>query len=140
VVNRLSTWLTNHVWDHDLGEVFGAAVDVRLSPHNIVQPDICFISRPRLGIEREQYVDGAPDLVIEVLSERTRGVDLVRKRALYEMAGVPEYWIVDLRNRTITVLTLVDGEYQGVAQSEGVVRSLVVPGFEVVIADVFALR
>lgn len=138
VVMRLSTWLATYVWKHDLGEVFGSPIDVRLSPYDTVQPDIVFISRARLGTERRQYVDGAPALVIEVLSEGTRGIDLVRKRALYATAGVPEYWIVDLETRSILVLTLVDGMYHPVEQSDGIARSLVVPGFEVDVAEVFA--
>jgi Uma2 family endonuclease len=138
VVNRLSTWLTIHVWKHQLGEVFSAPVDVRLSRHNIVQPDILSISRERSGIARRQYVDGTPNLVVEVLSERTQGIDLVQKRSLYAIAGVPEYWIANLEARTLTVFTLVDGQYEVAAAEAGVARSLVVPGFEGVMADVFA--
>ena len=121
-----------------LGKVYTAPTDVRLSPHNTVQPDILFVSRERLHICRPNYVDGAPDLIVEVLSDRTRSIDLVQKRALYAMAGVPEYWLVDLLNQTITVLTLVDGEYRELEERDGIVRSLVVPNFEVVVADVFA--
>ena len=138
VVGILFMLLRLFVSTNRLGEVYTAPTDVRLSPHNSVQPDILFISRERLHICRRQFVDGAPDLIIEVPSDRTRGVDLVRKRALYAMAGVPEYWIVDLADRTITVLTLVDGEYHSVEQREGVARSLVVPGFAVTVAEVFA--
>jgi Uma2 family endonuclease len=138
VVNRLNVWLATFVWERRLGEVYTSPVDVRLSRHNSVQPDIVFISRERLHIQRRQYIDGAPNLVIEVLSDRTRGIDLVRKRALYAMAGVAEYWIADLTNRTLLVLTLVEGDYVEVEQRDGVARSLVVPGFEVAVEDVFA--
>lgn len=120
------------------GKIYCGLVDVRLSPHNVVQPDIIFIAQSRLGILRQAYVDGAPDLVVEVISDRTRRVDLVRKRALYAMAGVPEYWLVDVDQRSVTVLTLVDGEYQVVTQDADVTRSSVVPGFAIAAADVFA--
>lgn len=136
----LISWLAPYVLSRQLGQVLCAPTDVRLSPHNTVQPDILFISTERLHILRSTYVDGAPDLVIEVLSNRTRSIDLIQKRAIYAMAGVLEYWIVDLENRTLTVLTLVDGQYQQAEQRAGITRSLVVPGFEVVVADLFALR
>lgn len=138
VVSELLMLLRLFVSTNRLGRVFTSPIDVRLSPHNTVQPDIVFISRDRLHILRRAFVDGAPDLVIEVLSDRTRGIDLVRKRALYALTGVAEYWIVDLADRTVMVLTLVDGDYQVVEQRDGIARSLVVPGFEVVVADVFA--
>lgn len=138
VVVRLSAWLTTYVWEGHLGQVYPALTEVRLSPHNSVQPDILFISEERFHIPRRAFVDGAPDLVVEVLSDRTRGIDLVQKRALYAMAGVPEYWIVDLKDRTVSVLRLVDGQYDLIAAGNGIVRSLVVPGFELAVADVFA--
>lgn len=138
VVGVLYMLLRLFVSTNRLGRVYTAPIDVRLSPHNTVQPDIVFISQARLNILRRAFVDGAPDLVIEVLSDRTRAIDLVRKRALYAMAGVAEYWIADLTDRTLMVLTLVDGDYVVVEQRDGVAGSLVVPGFEVAVVDVFA--
>ncbi|MDQ3657882.1 MAG: Uma2 family endonuclease [Chloroflexota bacterium] len=138
VLGRLVVWLTTYVWDRKLGEVHLGPVEVRLSPHNSVQPDIVFVSSDRFGIQRQTHIEGAPDLVVEVLSDHTRRMDLIQKQALYAMAGVPEYWIVDLNDRTLSVLTLVDGQYDVVATDDGMVRSLVVPGFEIAVADVFA--
>ncbi len=139
VAGTLFMWLRLFVSTHRLGEVYGAPTDVRLTPYNTVQPDMLFIAQGRLDIRRRAYVDGAPDLVVEVLSDRTRRVDLVQKRALYAMAGVPEYWIADIDARSLTMLTLVEGQYQMIEQDEDVARSLIVPGFEIAVADVFAL-
>lgn len=138
VVGLLFMLLRLYVSTNRLGNVYTAPTDVRLSPHNTVQPDILFVIRERFHICRPNYVDGAPDLIIEVLSDRTRGIDRVQKRALYAMAGVPEYWTVDLANRTIAVLTLVDGEYRELHAGSEIARSRVVPGFEVAVAEVFA--
>lgn len=74
-----------------LGKVYFAPVDVRISPTDIVEPDILFIRQDRLHIVEANTVEGAPDLIVEVLSPSTRDLDLVRKAALYANAGVEEY-------------------------------------------------
>lgn len=125
------------VMERGLGKVFIAPLDVRLTAYDTVQPDLLYIERARLGIKGDRAIDGVPDLVLEVLSNSTRGVDLVRKFATYATAGVREYWIVDPRQRTITVHTLVAGQYEPAAAAEEVARSVVLPGLEIVVADVF---
>jgi Uma2 family endonuclease len=95
LVGRLFVLLDAHVRRHSLGEVFVAPFDVLLSDHDIVQPDVLFVSDARLDIVDEANCKGAPDLVCEVLSEGTRRTDLLRKRQLYGRAGVAEYWALD---------------------------------------------
>lgn len=138
VLNRLNIKMAAFVELHHLGEVFIAPLDVILSPYNVVQPDLFFISRHRLPRLLGRIITGAPDLVVEVLSPHSRMIDLVRKRAMYATAGVQEYWAVDTRHRTVTVFTLVKGQYEIVEPRDGVARSLVLPGFEVNIAELFA--
>lgn len=87
--------LFQHVKERKLGEVLGAPCDVILSEENVVQPDILFVRKERLGIIGEMNVRGAPDLVIEVLSDGSRGADLEVKRKVYASFGVQEFWIVD---------------------------------------------
>jgi Uma2 family endonuclease len=138
VVGHITVQLTSFVWERKLGQVYPSLTVIRLSSHNVVQPDALYISSTRLHICQQEYVDGAPDLILEVLSDQTRAIDLVQKRALYAMAGVPEYWIADLADHTISVLTLGDGEYRVVGADDGTARSLIVPGFEVNVAEAFA--
>ena len=76
------------------GEVFVAPVDVVLSPHDVVQPDLLFVSSARSGIV-DRRVEGAPDLAAEVLSPSSRRIDEVLKRRRYEALGVAELWILD---------------------------------------------
>ena len=78
----------------DGGEVFFAPAGVILSPHDMVEPDLLYISGARRGI-MEKYVHGAPDIVAEVLSPSTRRIDEGLKKARYELFGVFELWIVD---------------------------------------------
>lgn len=82
-------------------------------------------------------IDGAPDLIAEVLSPNTRARDLNEKAALYARAGVREYWLVDPRTRAITVRAFEAGTELTVRES-GVVRSTILPGFEVDVAALFA--
>lgn len=78
------------------GRVFVAPIGVEFpDTEEGVQPDIVFVSTPRLHIVREDWIQGPPDLVIEILSPSTAGRDRTIKRQLYRRQGVPEYLIVD---------------------------------------------
>ena len=77
----------------------------------VVQPDILVVCDPKKITERN--VRGAPDWIIEVLSPASARHDHLTKRALYERAGVREYWLVHPVDRVITVYTLKDGQYGG---------------------------
>jgi Uma2 family endonuclease len=95
--------LHSFVVEHDLGEVFFAPLDVYLSPSDIVQPDLLFISNSRMGCITDNYIQGAPDLVVEVISESTRRTDRKIKLRLYESFDVIEYWLADPVVQTIEV-------------------------------------
>jgi Uma2 family endonuclease len=131
--------LEHHVREHDLGLVLYAPVDVRLTPDNVLIPDILFIARDRLHIIGEKTIDGAPDLVVEILSPGTRQRDLTVKRALYARFGVQEYWIVDPEAKTVTVLTLKDDRYESLPiADDGRIASRVLPGLRLTTDQVFA--
>ena len=95
IVRALSQILCAQVAKHGLGEVFFAPCDVYLSPHDVVQPDLLFVSQANLAIIGEDGVHGPPDLVIEVLSWSTAQLDKKSKRRVYARAGVKEHWLVD---------------------------------------------
>ncbi len=118
-----------------LGRLWTAPGDVELGTHNVLQPDMFFVAQSRLEIAKER-IRGVPDLAIEVVSPGSRVKDYVSKRALYESAGVKEYWIVDPMRRTIDVLFLENGVYVTVDAGDGIARSTVVPGVEI---EIFAL-
>ena len=86
-----------------LGTVLCAPVDVLLSQVDVVQPDFLFISTARSSIITERHIQGAPDLVVEILSDSTRNNDEGIKHTLYERAQVQEYWIIDPRSETVKV-------------------------------------
>ena len=99
---------------HDLGKILIAPLDVVLSDEDVLQPDILFVSRGRLGIITDRNVQGAPDLVVEVLSPGTADRDRTLKRARYLRFGVREYWIVDPQSRTIEVLQAGQTDFETV--------------------------
>ncbi len=78
-------------------------LDTVLSPWDVVEPDLLFVAADQLDILTEPNVQGAPALVVEVLSPSTRRRDLGIKRQLYDRGGVREYWVVDPKGRDLTV-------------------------------------
>ena len=108
ISGRLDFALRLFVIEKELGEVFYAPCDVYLDAENVVQPDILFISKERLNIIGEKNIQGAPDLVIEIISESTAYRDLVQKKRLYARFGVKEYWIMIPGERSVEVYIIED--------------------------------
>jgi Uma2 family endonuclease len=86
-------------------------MDVHLSNDTVVQPDVLYVSPDRTDRIGEQEIEGAPDLVMEVVSPSTSHRDVFDKKRLYETHGVREYWIVDADSETVEVHTLTDEAY-----------------------------
>ena len=139
ISRKILTRLDSFVTENDLGEVFDAPADVVLSDFNVVQPDILFVSNERSHIMTDANVQGAPDLVIEVLSPSTAQRDRTIKRDLYAQHGVPEYWQADEDARNVQVLTLVDGEYEvaGIYGEGQTVVSPLLPDLRLAVDDLF---
>jgi Uma2 family endonuclease len=94
-VTRLTRFLSGFVEDHQLGEVYVSPFDVVFSPFDVVEPDLVYFSNARESVLTEMNAQGAPDLVVEVLSETTEKTDRTFKLKLYGKFGVQEYWIID---------------------------------------------
>jgi Uma2 family endonuclease len=104
--------LDSYVRTRELGEVRYAPLDVVLSEENVLQPDILFISKERLDIITERNIQGAPDLVIEILSPTTAERDKGLKQKLYAKFGVREYWLVDPDKKAIEVMSFGEGGFE----------------------------
>jgi Uma2 family endonuclease len=100
---RLAYLVQDYLEDHPRGELLTAPVDALLSEFDIVVPDLVYISNERAHIVTVKNLQGAPDLVVEILSPGTRRRDLGIKRSLYERVGVAEYWLVDPARNEVTV-------------------------------------
>ena len=110
-------------------------------PRRVLVPDLAIILHEHTDIFVSGYAEGPPDIVIEILSS-DRNRDLVRKRQLYAESGVPEYWILDYRNNTVTLLELQGGQYveRGILTSDDTLTTPLLPGLDIPLADLFHHR
>jgi Uma2 family endonuclease len=97
--------LDSLVLANGLGTVVMAGYKVRLRSGKYREPDILFIKAANRARIKTQYCE-RPDLVIEIVSDKNRAHDVKTKRLEYAKAGIPEYWIVDPAEETITVFVL----------------------------------
>jgi len=134
VIGNLLMALAHYFRAHGGGEVWLSPLDVVLDEHNVCEPDLIVISDARASIVGERCITGAPDILIEVLSEDSRVQDEVTKRRLYERFGVTEYWIVDLTRDEVRAHR--GGETALLAGPDEIASPLL-PGFAFPVCDVF---
>jgi len=108
--NDLFVWLIRLLADivdiNDLGKVNGSRAAYRVNDKNSPEPDIAFVRRNRTNLVRRGFVNGPPDLAMEIVSPESVERDYETKRELYQDAGVEEYWIVDEVEQKVTLLRL----------------------------------
>jgi Uma2 family endonuclease len=119
--------------------VYHAPFDVVLTDLNVFQPDILFVADKHAAILTTQGAEGAPDLVVEILSPRTAEQDVGPKRAIYARTGVEELWIIDPANRRVQVYRLQENADAPAATygDQGTIETPLLPDLEVHTADVF---
>jgi Uma2 family endonuclease len=100
-VLKLALLLAPYVDERGVGEVIISPADVMFGPRNMVEPDL-FVVPLVEGVPPHAWEDvGRLLLAVEVLSPSTLRTDRGKKRELYQRKGVPEYWIVDVQNRSV---------------------------------------
>jgi Uma2 family endonuclease len=138
IYDALKAWVVLH----HLGEVLYAPLRVRVGQGIFREPDIVFMKADHSPRITNLFWEGA-DLVIEVISEKNRLHDVETKRAEYARAGIPEYWIVDPKNQTITVLVRKSREkvysVHGVFPRGTKATSKLLPGFAIDVTDALSL-
>ncbi len=123
---------------HPIGEAYYAPLDVIFSDHDVVEPDIIFVLNEHRQILQD-WVRGAPDLVVEILSPTTKTIDRGPKLKAYARYGVTEYWIVDPVARAVELYRLTPTGYQLTRSfsEEESLASPMLPGFELQVASLF---
>jgi Uma2 family endonuclease len=124
-----------------IGRVFLSPVDVIFTFYDIVEPDLVFVAGDQLEIMTEKNIQGAPAIVVEVVSKSTRRRDERIKRELFDRGGVREYWIVDPDRSRITVFRR-DGDRLGTHSSlsvadRAVLTTPLIPGFSLSLSELF---
>ncbi|NBC17308.1 MAG: Uma2 family endonuclease [Bacteroidetes bacterium] len=129
----LRHWLDAHDW----GEVYFAPADVVMTPDKAVQPDLFVVAKERLDIV-DAYVDGVPDLIVEVVSPSSITYDRKTKYNLYEKVGVREYWIVDPEAHTVDVFVRREGRFDllDTFAAGDTAASVLLDGFSAAVDDI----
>ena len=119
IVGNLYWVLRGHVHSRRLGQVYLAPITVILANTTVVEPDLVYVDNARASLVGERGINGAPSLLIEVLSPSTAANDRGPKFQLYARYGVPWYWIADTDARVLEGFELADGAYRLVARLQG---------------------
>jgi Uma2 family endonuclease len=134
--------LGHHVERLGLGTVLVAAGYVlRRGPDTVRGPDVSFVSVARLPPDQipEQFIPGAPDLAVEILSPSSRWSEVEEKIADYFAAGARLVWVVDPGERRV-IVRYPDRPPRVVAPGETLEGEDVVPGFALALAELFGSR
>ncbi len=132
--NQILLWLCSviglFVEERQLGEITINGVAYRFSVYTAPEPDLAFIAANRRNIIKSNYVDGPPDLAIEIVSPDSIDRDYEIKRRRYEEAGVQEYWIIDPLENTATFLVREGDAFVEQFPPDHFYESRVLPGFK----------
>jgi len=128
------------VLQHQLGgRVFTAPGHVRFTHLRVVEPDVVYVGPTKsLLMADPALIDGAPDLVVEVVSPSSRRYDQDLKFRVYAEGGVLEYWLADPQRRMLTIFAREESGFVALPVAGGVVRPRLLPGLEVDVASLFA--
>lgn len=133
--------MKNHARKNKCGKVYVSPIDVKLSEEEAYQPDIVYVAKENLGIVKELRIEGAPDLVVEVLSISTAYYDLTHKKKVYEDFGVREYIIVDPNELTAELFENQSGKgfvSKGLLRQHGTISPSLLPGLEIPLSEIFS--
>ena len=144
IVVTLAARIFNWVEEHNAGKIFVAPFDVVFTKFDVVEPDVVYMSNERAAeVLTDANIQGVPELVVEVGSPSTRKRDETVKRALYERAGVSEYWVIDPE---LDVVRVYRREAERFArpvelstEAGDVLTTTLLPGLALQLVDIFRL-
>ena len=137
VIMNLTLPLGNYVKENNLGVLRAAETGFKLesNPDTVLAPDIAFIARDRVGTKVLGYRFGAPDLVVEVMSQWDSKPKATRTAELWVDLGARSVWVVNPRKRTVEVF-LANGERKLFSETDELVDDTV-PGFLMAVSEIF---
>ena len=139
LIGRIFSAIDRFLEKRRLGRVFLAPLDVFLTETNVFQPDVMFVSKDHSSIITAKGIEGAPDLVIEILSPSTAVYDKRSKRKIYARTGVQEFWLVDPEIKQIQIFHLAEDSETPVATHgpKAVFSSRLLPGLKFKASSIF---
>lgn len=131
--------LRKYLEKNPIGIMYHAPFDVQLSDTTVVQPDIAYFAKQRLGYLTPHGAEGAPNLVVEILSPKTAALDLGVKREIYARTGVEELWIIDPEKDGVKVYRLrEDAQLPTATLKPGdVLATSLLPGLSIELSRIF---
>ncbi len=134
---KLARYVSIYAEEKDLGEVFTAPTDVVLSDVEVLVPDLLFVSNKKRHILKENYIHGAPDLIVEILSPSSVHYDKVVKFKRYAYYGVLEYWLVDPEKHVVEVYDLEQQKLIKVFSTDAVMNTRTFPDIHLPLEKIF---
>src|SRR5271165_6707541 len=139
VSRNLMITLANYLSVHPIGVLYDAPFDVYLTEIDVFQPDLLIVLNENRAILTDAGAEGAPDFVVEILSPKTRQLDLVNKKRVYARLGVKELWIIDPEARTVAAHRFDQNPADPVniwTEADTAATTLL-PGFSTKVASIF---
>lgn len=139
ISRNLEVTLANYLSAHPVGVLYDAPFDVYLTETDVFQPDLLIVLNENRRILTDAGAAGAPDFVVEILSPKTRQLDLVNKKRIYARAGVKELWIIDPDQKEVLVYRFDQDAAEPVAKLGGQEEliSPLLPGLAIRLPEIF---
>lgn len=139
VSGNLMVEIHNFIKKNKLGRVIAAPMDVVFTPTDTFQPDLLFLSNERLHLIGNKKIEGAPDLIVEILSPSNTPKEMSYKKFVYEVCDVREYWLINLEKKQITQYEKWNNELiiKQIFKIEDNLTSIVLEGFSTSVAGLF---
>ncbi len=136
---NLMVEIHNFIKKNKLGRVIAAPMDVVFTPTDVLQPDLLFLSNERLHLIGNKKIEGAPDLVVEILSPSNTPKEMSYKKFVYEVCDVREYWLINVEKKCVTQYEKTNNELiiKHIFQDNEHLSSLVLEGFSTPVAALF---
>jgi Uma2 family endonuclease len=139
ISRNLEFILLTYLAAHPIGVLYHAPFDVYLTETDVFQPDIAVFLNANLNILTDEGAAGPPDLVVEILSPKTRRLDLENKKRTYARLGVKELWIIDPEPRLLHRFVF-ERDREHAVETLGAnerVATPILPGLQVELSEVF---
>jgi Uma2 family endonuclease len=139
ISRNLQAVLVNYLSRHPIGVLYSAPFDVYLTEIDVFQPDLLIVLNENRRILTDAGAEGAPDLVVEILSPKTRQLDLVDKKRVYARLGVKELWIIDPDKLEVTVYRFDEDPIEpvAIARSQEEIASPLLPDLVIWLGEIF---